>query len=70
MSVRVPAASTVDIAKGRETAMARTAKSRSRKSRIQDAHARALRQIDAVKMRRYLAFVRAVVGVSARAAGR
>jgi hypothetical protein len=48
--------------------MPRIVKSRSRKTRSLDAHARVLRGVDVEKLRRYLAFVRAVVGVSTRGA--
>lgn len=48
--------------------MSRIVKSRSRKSRSLDAHARVLRGVDVEKLRRYLAFVRAVVGVTRGAA--
>ncbi len=48
--------------------MSRIVKSRSRKSRSLDAHARVLRGVDGEKLRRYLAFVRAVVGVSTKSA--
>ena len=52
----------------KEASMSRIAKSRSRKSSSLDAHARVLRGVDVEKLRRYLAFVRAVVGVSTRGA--
>jgi uncharacterized protein YfbU (UPF0304 family) len=48
--------------------MPRIVKSRSRKTRSLDAHARVLRGVDVEKLRRYLAFVRAVVGVTRGAA--
>ena len=50
--------------------MPRASKSRSRKSRASNGRARALNAVDRVLVRRYLAFVRAVVGVSAKAASR
>ena len=48
--------------------MSRIVKSRSRKTSSLDAHARLLRGVDVEKLRRYLAFVRAVVGVSTKSA--
>jgi uncharacterized protein YfbU (UPF0304 family) len=52
----------------KEASMSRIVKPRSRKTRSLDAHARVLRGMDVEKLRRYLAFVRAVVGVSTRSA--
>jgi hypothetical protein len=54
----------------KEFAMTRTVKSRSRKPRVSDPHARALRGVNVEKLRRYLAFVRAVVGVSTKSVAR
>jgi len=50
--------------------MPRATKSRSQKSRSLDTRQRSLRPIDLAKMRRYLAFVHAVVGVSTKPATR
>lgn len=50
--------------------MPRAMKSRSRKSSRPSARARALSAAERVLMRRYLAFVRAVVGASAKTAAR
>jgi hypothetical protein len=50
--------------------MSRALKTRTRKPHLSDAHERALRELHRIQMRRYLAFVRAVVGVTTRAAAR
>ena len=50
--------------------MSRAVKSRRRTKRANDPEARAARALEVVKMRRYLAFVRAVVGVSLKAGSR
>lgn len=52
--------------------MARNVKSRSHRKSKQaaESNAREPRALDAVRMRRYLAFVRAVVGVTTKGTGR
>jgi len=50
--------------------MTRVTKSRSRKSHGAGRRARALSTAERILMRRYLAFVRAVVGASAKTAAR
>jgi hypothetical protein len=50
--------------------MARALKTKSRKPRPSDAHRRALMELQRIQMRRYLSFVRAIVGVTRKAAAR
>lgn len=50
--------------------MPRASKSPSRKSNASTVRARALNTVDRILMRRYLAFVRAVVGASTKTAAR
>jgi len=50
--------------------MARALKTKSRKPRVSDPHRRALLEVQRIHMRRYLAFVRAIVGVTTKAAAR
>ena len=50
--------------------MSRLVKSRRRSKRANDPEARAMRAVEMVKMRRYLAFVRAVVGVTLKSGSR
>jgi hypothetical protein len=50
--------------------MARALKTRSRKPSPSVVHRRALMELQRIQMRRYLAFVRAIVGVTRKAAAR
>ena len=50
--------------------MARALKTKNRKPRPLDGHRRALMELQRIQMRRYLAFVRAIVGVTRKAAAR
>jgi hypothetical protein len=50
--------------------MARALKTKSRKPRASDPHRRVLLELQRTQMRRYLAFVRAIAGVTTKAAAR
>ena len=50
--------------------MASAPKTKSRKPRASNEYRRALMELQRVQMRRYLAFVRAVVGVTTKASAR